>query len=669
MKHYRLIASTLICLSLFAAPVRLAAAKDMWMSVRTGNLFIVGNAGERELRQVAAWLELFHQVFYRLLAKSVPDSSIPTTVVVFKSDSDFQPFKPLYQGRPASVAGYFQSGADANYIAFAAGAGDRSPFITAFHEYVHLHVNDNMPDAPLWLNEGLAEYYSTFEFANGDVVIGTPIVNYLRLLRQSELLPLETLFAVEHSSAHYNEHDKQRIFYAQSWALVHYLMLGNNGRRQSQIADFVNRLSAGISVENSFSASFGTSFQMMEAELAEYIRGDSLPVQRANFGAGPNSYGGMDTARLSEAEAMFYLGDLLSHINRPDEAEKYFQESIALDPALTEAHAALGMLRIRQSKFADARRHLQRAAIMSQNYLVHYNYAYALSREGMDADRLVKTYAPETAQAMRTHLRKAVQLAPSFAPSYQLLAFVNLVMNEELEESVNLVKRAQRLLPGRPELGILLGQLYLRQRDFASARLTLESFIRQSTDVELRSYAQSLLEKAEAGDGQVSQFRSNVSAPAAGAGGSVVETGRIKSGEFEIDNAGAMPTLEQLLEKYVTALGGQTAPGKFESRLLKGKVDVPGEFRGAALEIYAKSPNKFLTVITIPGMGVFRRGFNGSIGWAQALTGAARNLRGAELSELQHDADFYAPGDLITDYRQAKLMGAGEDRLPRSLSG
>ncbi|MGI8995868.1 MAG: hypothetical protein ACR2GW_04260, partial [Pyrinomonadaceae bacterium] len=65
----------------------------------------------------------------------------------------------------------------------------------------------------------------------------------------------------------------------------------------------------------------------------------------------------------------------------------------------------------------------------------------------------------------------------------------------------------------------------------------------------------------------------------------------------------------------------------------------------------------------------FRRGFNGSIGWAQALTGAARNLRGAELSELQHDADFYAPGDLITDYRQAKLMGAGEDRLPRSLSG
>ncbi|MDQ3134972.1 MAG: hypothetical protein M3Q76_09225, partial [Acidobacteriota bacterium] len=234
---------------------------------------------------------------------------------------------------------------------------------------------------------------------------------------------------------------------------------------------------------------------------------------------------------------------------------------------------------------------------------------------------------------------------------------VNLVMDEQLEESIGYVKRAQSLLPGRPELNILLGQIYLRQRDLDSARRALESAIRQITDAELRAIARSLLDQAEAGDVQVSQFRSTVSATVAGAGGTIVETGRVKSGEFEIDISGPMPTVEQVLEKYVEALGGRAALGKFDSRLLKGKVDIPGEFRGAALEIYAKAPNKFLTVINVPGMGVFRQGSNGGGGWAQASNDAARKLTGAEVSELQRGSSFYAPLSPPANYPKMKLLG------------
>jgi hypothetical protein len=212
-----------------------AASGESWTSVRTRNLFLISNANPGELRQVSAWLELFHDAFSRLTGKRMFDSSIPTVGVVFRSDKDFTPFKPLFQGKPAEVAGYFQPGNDVNYIAISLELGSGDPLNAAFHEYVHLYVRDNIPQAPLWVNEGLAEFYSTFEMAGGEAVVGAPISSYIYLLRNSPLLPISSLLTVNQASAHYHDRDKRGVFYAESWALVHYLMLGNNGQRQSQL--------------------------------------------------------------------------------------------------------------------------------------------------------------------------------------------------------------------------------------------------------------------------------------------------------------------------------------------------------------------------------------------------------------------------------------------------
>jgi hypothetical protein len=143
-------------------PAHQVQSRDTWRSIRTNNLFVVGNTTEEELRQVALWLEFFHGAFAQLASRSVLDYSVPTTVIVFKDDASFIPFKPLYQGRPVNVAGYFQPGQDMNYIAFSLERGGRAVLSTAFHEYVHMHLRDSIPGAPLWLNEGLAEVYSSF---------------------------------------------------------------------------------------------------------------------------------------------------------------------------------------------------------------------------------------------------------------------------------------------------------------------------------------------------------------------------------------------------------------------------------------------------------------------------------------------------------------------------
>src|SRR5688572_24471211 len=237
---------TVLLVVLIGIPTPAATqARDSWRSVRTNNLFVIGNADADKVRQVAVWLEFFHSAFGRLVSRNVLDSSTPTTVIVFRDDAAFTPFKPLYQGRPANVAGYFQPGDDVNYIAISLDAGERDPFSTAFHEYVHLHLKDNVPGAPLWLNEGLAEFYGSMQFSGGEALLGAPLNNYIRLLREQELLPLSTLFSIGTQSPHYNEQEKSGIFYGQSWALVHYLMLGASGTKgggQEQFKRFLQQV-------------------------------------------------------------------------------------------------------------------------------------------------------------------------------------------------------------------------------------------------------------------------------------------------------------------------------------------------------------------------------------------------------------------------------------------
>jgi len=72
------------------------------------------------------------------------------------------------------------------------------------------------------------------------------------------------LFSVDHGSPHYNEKEKQGVFYAESWALVHYLMLGDNGKRNQQFMRYLGLLHSGIPVEESFRQAFQADFATIE---------------------------------------------------------------------------------------------------------------------------------------------------------------------------------------------------------------------------------------------------------------------------------------------------------------------------------------------------------------------------------------------------------------------
>lgn len=468
-----------------AAPA--AQAKDNWISVRTQNFLLVSNAGEKDVRQVATKLEQFREVFTKLFSGAKFNSPVPTTVVLFKSASSYKPFAL------PNASGYFQKGEDVNYITLSTDP-TQDPFSVIYHEYVHLLVDNTSGNVPAWFNEGLAEYYSTFLIEEDRKVhLGELIPYHLLALREGRLYPLRTLFAVDHYSPEYNEGSKRGMFYAESWALVHYLILGNNSQRLPQLGKFLQLVTKGAPIEDAVTQAFQTDIATLEKELKKYIEGHTFRMQVATFEHKLEFDSEFTTAAISEADAQAYLGDLLLHVNRQSDAEARLQQALTLDPKQPMALASLGILRARQGRFDEAQKDLQEAAnANSGNYLVHYYYAYALSREGMDAHDVVSIYASKTAAKMRAELAKAIELNPAFPESYSLLAFVNTVTGEDLDGTIQLLNKALTLAPGRQDLALMLAQVHMRQQKPELAKQVLEP-LRNAKNRNIQRQAESML--------------------------------------------------------------------------------------------------------------------------------------------------------------------------------
>ena len=640
-------------------------ARDTWRSVRTNNMFVIGNADPEKLRQVAAWLEFFHRSFARLISRNVIDSSVPTTVIVFRDEASFRPFKPIYQGRAANVAGFFLPGNDVNYIAISLDAGDRDPFGTAFHEYVHLHLKDNIPGAPLWLNEGLAELYGSLQFSGNDALLGAPIYPYIQLLRGEGLLPLQTLFSINTNSPHYNEDDKTGIFYGQSWALVHYLMLGDSGR-QEQFKRFLQQVSRGDDAAKAIENSFGVSVATLEDELRSYVRRGNLTAQRIAT-VDPQTYGSylaMQRSALSEGEANYYLGDLLQHSGRDNDAERYLKQAIALDPGFTPSYASLGVLYVHQRRYAEAKKYLQKATSSPQSSLVHYLHAYVLSRENISADGRISGYSTENAAMMREQLLRSIKLDPNYAPAPYLLALVDLVRNERLDEAVEMAQKARQLAPSKTAYALLLAQIYLQRSETSAARQILEPLTRDS-DQSVRSEAQELLQSLNE-----NRSPTRSSAPAVNtamvaepqpAGKSRMLGGDTSGGWVAmndgqtISSSASLPTVDEVLAKYVEAMGG-AAIDKVTSRVIKGELNVVGVSRGGSFETHAQAPNKIGTILQAYPMGNVGAGFNGRSGWVRTTKGL-RTFKNSEWMAMRREADLYGQFRPKSAFQKATLAG------------
>jgi len=504
-----------------------------WRRVRSENFVVVSNTGDWDARRAIARLEELRAVFSRLSTGGGFDVSIPITVVLFQSDADYEFFKPIYDGHLRSDAsGYFQPGADVNYITFSLDlARGRDTISVLTHEYVHALVRNNYAGAPLWFNEGLAQYYSESELSpdRKRINFGQRLdFRLAALARPDELLPLKTLLSVDLSSPHYHEPEKRAVFYAQSWALIHYLSGDASGARQAQLARYLELASAGTSIEESFRQAFKIDFGQMESELRAYVRSTRYASRNESFSEPLSFKVKAESRALTAAEAEATLGDLLLHTDRPADAEEYFARALRADANLAAAHSSLGLLRLKQDRLSEAREHLQLATQGDpQNHLAHFYYADVLRREGLESEKTVPGYAATT-RLIRAELKRVLELAPNFLEAYALLGLVDLERSPQVDETFALLRHAATLAPKRLEFNLLLARLHLRREEFDRARHILESLARDSRSPNARAEAQAWLEKVALGE---EQFAARRKAQSYLPGGAVkVETNAVAAG-------------------------------------------------------------------------------------------------------------------------------------------
>src|SRR5262249_36560768 len=154
---------------------------------------------------------------------------------------------------------------------------------------------------------------------------------------EHDLLPLHDLFAITERSADYNEGDRRGVFYAESWALMHYLMWDKPERRP-QFAAFLDRLSDGEDPDAAFPPSFGTSYRTLENELRNYV-GQGRYLFTVFHLSELKVDDAVSVLPMSREQVLVRLADLLAHLDhdRASEAAAHLIEAQRVAPGYAPA--------------------------------------------------------------------------------------------------------------------------------------------------------------------------------------------------------------------------------------------------------------------------------------------------------------------------------------------
>ncbi|HTU99649.1 MAG TPA: DUF1570 domain-containing protein [Luteitalea sp.] len=485
------------CLTWLAAAPAVAevAAQKGWKRLQTPNFEILGNPGDRDLRMVAERLELFREAMGLLVPNALRPSDARIRVLVFRNHKAYDPFKPLWQGKPAALGGYFLNGDDVAHITLTVENRDGN-FQIIQHEYVHLMMADSLGTLPPWVSEGIAEYYSSFATApdGKQVHLGIPHASHVYQLRE-QFLPLATLVAATRESTHYNERDKRGTFYAESWALIHYLLLGNQQKYSAKASTFIGAVAGGRSLDQASLEVLGIPATQLEKELRAYVERGQFMMQTAKFDERLARLEKLPIEPVADADVHAALGDLLQRLQRDDDAEAQLTKAIGLDPESPVSHAAIARIRLRQGRQDEARTHLERATSSpAATFLTHYQFAAVLGQvESGDA-------AADSARRARQEaaLRRVVEINPRYAEAWHQLGAMKGQDPANAAEARTLVQKAIDLAPGRERYLLTMAYLYANGGTIPTALSLSRSLSERATDDDVRQRAATLHERLAA---------------------------------------------------------------------------------------------------------------------------------------------------------------------------
>ncbi|HUP62589.1 MAG TPA: DUF1570 domain-containing protein [Thermoanaerobaculia bacterium] len=461
-------------------PIRFPAEDLTWIRVRSPHFDIISSAEEARTRAIANDLEVFASTLARASSRFEPLARVPATVFVFARRRESQPYFDLLVGRQGTrVQGLYvrheEGGTmfiDATRVRF-----ER----TVMHELIHdlLRQSDIVP--PLWVEEGLAEYFSIASVRGSLLVAGGfGIAEHIAIMRRMRNLTAAEMFAVRAES----ELATDPLFYAQSWAAVHWLMQLDSTRFFVFLRDVEN----GVPEADALQAHYGKTIAELEDVIRRTGRGGRAVRIRPEI-LFPTANQQITTAvtKLDRATLLFELGRFLSFISgTEEETQRHYRAALDVNPNHTRTLAAVGQFE---------------AAIGADpsNAEVHLTYAETLLGDAIGPFAGVfeaePTETPKFRKARELALR-ALALGAEEGRTRGTIGVTYLVEGDFTPAILHL-ERARELSPARMDFALHLYALHLRSGAREKADALFAAAFERSRDKQIVFAARNLLLRFE----------------------------------------------------------------------------------------------------------------------------------------------------------------------------
>lgn len=442
-----------------------AHADERWAEVSSPHFKVLTDAGQAEAMALAEQFEKMRETFSALL-RAHPRDAAPMLVVAVRNGKEFRKIEPApYLGKgELDLAGYFMHRGPRNYILLRLDVYGPHPYATVYHEYTHYLLRDDYTWMPLWLNEGLAEFYQNTDIHSGEVDLGQPDMSDLMYLRMHSLIPVATLVQITASSPYYHEEQQGTIFYAESWALVHYLIVTDRKHGTPQLENYERYLQAREDSLTAARHAFG-SLHQLDRDLSDYLNHLSYTYFRLKLKMRINK-AEFHAQAVPETEADAIRAGILVDNRRMDAARALLKSVLKRDPNSAIGNRMMGYLEMNAGHLRAAENWYAGAQQLDPgSYEANYRFAECAMRNGDEIEDA----------RVEASLRKAIALNPQFAPAYDLLAQFYNVHQEHEHEAHMLEAQAISLEPENVQFRLNAAVGLANQQDYANALMVLDA--------------------------------------------------------------------------------------------------------------------------------------------------------------------------------------------------
>lgn len=162
-------ATMIIVLTIVATKV---TAEEKWLIGEFEDFKIYSNASERRTVSIIEDLSDVRSALSSVFPLHTNDEDKRLRVYACRNQATITKFSRLFNGKPKRIKGLFHRDYKGFYMVIDASGDVESIHRTIYHEYTHFLLHNRKFQIPAWLNEGLAETFSTIEFTRSKTRLG-----------------------------------------------------------------------------------------------------------------------------------------------------------------------------------------------------------------------------------------------------------------------------------------------------------------------------------------------------------------------------------------------------------------------------------------------------------------------------------------------------------------